>query len=291
LKQEFKGEIMQAKSIGKCIYCFTTENLEREHVIPFGLNGTMVLRDASCRSCAAITGSFEGDFLNKTLAPLREVLKINTRNKKKRTGFLPMKFKKNGKEFIQDVPLDEYIALVPALYIEYPSYLKTGVRNYVGDGTREAKVIGKGVYYTDDQVDVLKKKYGADSILISYEFSPADFGRMMAKIAYCFAIARFGIDGITDNYVIPAILGTSNDLWHFVGCDENYQHINDRPAALTHLKKKDALIWGDLTVVNGDIIVRIRILPRYDFPVYVIAVGKIREALRGMLQSIGWNNA
>lgn len=282
---------MQAKSIGKCIYCFTSEGLEREHVIPFGLNGKTVLRDASCRSCAAVTGSFEGDFL-KTLSPLREVLKINTRNKKKRTGFLPMKFKKDGNEFIKDVPLDEYISFVPALYLRPPTYFVTGDRKYKGDGKTNAQVVWKTIYYNDDQEDILLKKYNADSIVISSSFDPTDFSRMLAKMAYCFAVTKFGLNNIVDNYVISSILGKSDDLFHFVGCDLNYKFANHRPAGTnSNLKKKDALIWGDLTVVNGDIIVRLRMLPQYDFPVYVVVVGKARESLNSFLQTVGLRDA
>lgn len=38
---------------------FTNEGLEREPVIPFSSNGTIALRVAGYRSCAAFTGSFE----------------------------------------------------------------------------------------------------------------------------------------------------------------------------------------------------------------------------------------
>jgi hypothetical protein len=47
------------RPVGYCIYCFGTENLTREHIVAFGLNGTAVLPAASCDRCREITSAFE----------------------------------------------------------------------------------------------------------------------------------------------------------------------------------------------------------------------------------------
>ena len=47
-------------SRGACIYCGATDAaLSDEHVVPYGLGGSHVLRKASCCRCAAITSKFE----------------------------------------------------------------------------------------------------------------------------------------------------------------------------------------------------------------------------------------
>src|SRR3712207_8495388 len=49
--------------VGRCIYCDaeryapdSARGLAEEHIIPYGLNGDLVLPEASCRRCERITG-------------------------------------------------------------------------------------------------------------------------------------------------------------------------------------------------------------------------------------------
>lgn len=243
---------------------------------------------ASCPQCAAITSSFERAVLRESLGSIRAVLNIRSRRKKHRAKTLHLKMEKNGKEFIQEVPLEDFPPLIPSLYIEPPTYIQTCQRHHTGAADREAEIRGRLIYKSDDQIDELLKKYNGDKIKLSYTFDPMEFGRMLAKIAYCFAVDRFGLGGIADNYVLPAILGETEDIWHFVGCDFNYLNTNTAKRQKDALKKQDALIWVDLSVVDGDIFAWVRIFPQFDYPVYMVVVGRASEALRGMLQSAGW---
>jgi len=45
-----------------------------------------------------------------------------------------------------------------------------------------------------------------------------DFARLLAKIAYGFAVANFGSGIIRDAYVLPSILGQTDDVGKWVGC-------------------------------------------------------------------------
>lgn len=283
---------MKPPDIGKCIYCGAAENLTTEHIIPYGLNGKRVLLRASCRACARITSSFEREVLRETLSGIRAVLNIRSRKKKNKLRPLFVKMERNGRDFMQEVPADDYIPLIPALYAEPPTYIKTCRRHQTGEGSQNVQVVGKVIYRTNTQIDELLAKYNVSKIKPTFTFNPTDFGRMLAKIAYCFAVERFGLNGITDNYVLPAILDEADgDLWHFVGCDYNYSKEDKRPARKGALNKQNALIWGDLTVVDGDIFVWIRLFPLYDYPVYMLVVGRASEALRGVLHCAGWKLA
>lgn len=272
---------MKECRVGKCIYCGATEGLSREHIVPFALNGSIVLQEASCASCAAITSSFERRVLRDSLGPARDVMDISSRNKKNRPTHYPMRMERNGKTFIQNVPLDEYIPLLPVLVMGLPGYLVDGRRHQVGDGSADITMIGKAMFRSDAHVDELLKKYNATKIIAKYNFYPADFGMMLAKIAYCLAVKQFGLNGITDNYILPAILGKSSDLWHFVGCDLNY------PYKANTLKKIDALIWVDMDILGGDVQARMRLFPMADTPVYVVVVGRANEGLQGLFRGIG----
>src|SRR3712207_705268 len=52
-------ETKRVGSVGCCIYCGATNELTDEHVIPLALAGNIIVPDASCRACAAITSDFE----------------------------------------------------------------------------------------------------------------------------------------------------------------------------------------------------------------------------------------
>jgi hypothetical protein len=45
--------------LGYCLYCGSTENLSREHIVPYAFLGNWVLQQASCGRCAEITGKLE----------------------------------------------------------------------------------------------------------------------------------------------------------------------------------------------------------------------------------------
>ncbi len=44
---------------GHCIYCGRTDGLSDEHIVAYGLGGTIVLPRTSCPQCRKITGRFE----------------------------------------------------------------------------------------------------------------------------------------------------------------------------------------------------------------------------------------
>src|SRR5437762_7005133 len=78
-------------AVGRCIYCLRDDvPLADEHIIPFGLSGTWVLRKASCQSCARITSAFERIVLREDLQRLRAAGQFKTRRRNERPTHLPL---------------------------------------------------------------------------------------------------------------------------------------------------------------------------------------------------------
>lgn len=47
---------------GECIYCRAKDvDLTDEHILPYFIGGTHIIKDASCKRCAKITSKFERD--------------------------------------------------------------------------------------------------------------------------------------------------------------------------------------------------------------------------------------
>jgi hypothetical protein len=64
------------KTIGRCIYCGRdgrVERLTREHIIPKGLNGSVIFSGASCESCRVLTARFEEEVLRSEYKIYRAV--------------------------------------------------------------------------------------------------------------------------------------------------------------------------------------------------------------------------
>jgi HNH endonuclease len=97
-------------SVGRCIYCgAVNSDLRREHIIPFGLGGNLVLPRASCRACEALTGKIEQACLRGILGHFRIRHGFPTRRKKERPSTLPVQLvSANGDITIQQVPIKEY---------------------------------------------------------------------------------------------------------------------------------------------------------------------------------------
>ena len=66
--------------VGHCIYCSGTDNLTREHIVPFGLHGNAVLPAASCARCRQITSAFEFQVLRGPMRAVRLLRKLRSRN-------------------------------------------------------------------------------------------------------------------------------------------------------------------------------------------------------------------
>ena len=69
-----------SRTVGRCIYCDSTNQFTREHVLPEGLGGripldgqheALVLREASCASCTEKTSALEGLCLGKRMGLFR----------------------------------------------------------------------------------------------------------------------------------------------------------------------------------------------------------------------------
>jgi hypothetical protein len=104
---------MQYPPVGYCIYCGGTDDLRREHIVPFGLDGTAVLPKASCERCARITGAFERQVLRGPMRAVRVLRKLRSRSKHAGVpGTQHLKIDRGGVVEPVEVPLDKYPVLL-----------------------------------------------------------------------------------------------------------------------------------------------------------------------------------
>lgn len=219
--------------IGRCIYCGITEgDLSDEHIIPAALNGTWVLPHASCRVCAETTGRFERAVLKEGfLRAPRAALGFFTRNPQERPQILPMII--NGVEQMvatHDYPINlSLLELTPPGFVaRLPNRPGIHIRGYAMSMNTErvmriaqsaAASLGHGDRdNTTGQISISlgwSDTYGQDSV--EKQGSLEAFLRLLVKIAFCTVIGQQGEAAVDPKLARGLILGTNNNLSHFVG--------------------------------------------------------------------------
>jgi hypothetical protein len=270
------------KYVGKCIYCGATDDLTDEHALPESLNGDLVLDDASCRTCSKITGLLEGRYTAETLKPARTVLGMKTKRKKQLPTEFPIEVIKNGVSSFHNLSVEEYMAVIPMWEIgpcgkyqldSHTKGLTHGQMKLIVFNTR-----------SDGHVAMLKEKYGADEIKVHFPLYIEEFFRMIAKIAYCFAIDKYGLYNIAEAFVVPPILGKTKDIFHWVG-GTGTQELYDISRGV---KADHVIVAGSR---NGEISVRLKLFKEMQTPEYYVIVGRLSENLRGVYESVGFKGA
>jgi hypothetical protein len=194
----------------------TQGKLTDEHVIPFALDANAVIEKASCESCAAITARLEQVLARQILAQYRAHIGEQTR----RPGERPTKFKFQAS--VNGGPLAEFEAPVSeAPYFTYmPIFNPPGI--FIGaQPMREFEV--SEVHRYEWVPNTLRAIVGAnagDNVQIANTQLPFRFdlfARALAKIAYCQAIASYGLDGFRRLVTAKLILGHYPYVPYFVG--------------------------------------------------------------------------
>ncbi len=203
------------KPVGQCIYCGLRSKLSSEHIIPYGLSlgGTLVLPDASCSTCASITGRCEQKVLRGSMRPVRVLRRLRSRSKHAGApGSALFKIVRAGIEETVRLPLDQYPILLPIPIFPAPGYLtgKTG---------RGIDITGLAtISYGPRPEEVLQKLGGGSITLQTGKDEPAAFARMLAKIAYSYAWGEGALQKLSGPSLTPsAILGNSDDIGNWVG--------------------------------------------------------------------------
>ena len=246
------------RDVGECIYCGTCQPpLGREHAVPYALNGSWTLLRASCDACARITHKFERDTLRCLWPELRNALAMQTRRPRERSRTLPLVVVTAGHRQTVQIPRGRY-----------PVYLPTPL--FPAPGVVCGRPLRRGVFANFDVLHLagpsLKEasaEYpGAEFVGMHSNFSPEDFARTVAKIAYCIAVCALGVGPIRSSPIRPVILGQDNHIGHWVGCWEQEEVI---PPAGLH---------GARVLCSGtDVHVILRLFAQFGAPEYHVVLG------------------
>ncbi len=125
----------------------------------------------------------------------------------------------------------------------------------------------------------LRKKHGGPAtISFNIGYKPTNFARMIAKIAYGFATAHFGVDDIEDLGILSAIKGETDDIGKWVGCVDS-----DKFAPHTVLHSWQIKIEASYKIdnlketMNARLIYKISLFSLFNTPEYTVVVGNVKN--------------
>jgi hypothetical protein len=259
VRQDFSR--IQFAPVGRCIYCDSTEELCREHILPAGLSGTAVLPKASCRSCGKITGEVERIVLRGHLWPVRIVRRLRLGEPHKAPKKFPITVWRAGREETLLLPASEYPVLLHMPILSAPAAL-TGERFTQGIRMTGVHIISFGPKPND-----VGKRLGATRIQHSDTQQPVAFARMIGKIAYSYAVACVGLDAFEEVFVRPMILGTADDAGRWVGTRESVgpKRVGELHHLELHFNQEQRLLVGE-----------VHLLADSDTPSFNVVIGRLR---------------
>lgn len=237
-------------------------------MIAAGLNGPWVLQEASCARHEKITSAFEGHILGPVLRSTRAGLGMRMRG---RPTTLPLLADRGTGEFIPvEVPVKDYPAV--ATFLEYSPPAHLDRRPYISG----VSVCGqRTIHFAGPPPEEVGRRLGAKTLRWTTTYLGYSFPRLIAKIAYTFVVADVGLSGIETAYVLPAILGKADDIGRWFGCDQ-IEYITD-PRYLHGVT---------MQVINGEVIVRVRLFVNSHTPEYIVVVGRLTsDAVPGQFQA------
>jgi hypothetical protein len=202
---------------GKCVYClkdFGSDDLTDEHIVPRALNGSLILKKGACRLCAKKSNEeYEGAALNNDLLIPRRLLELRkSRNRgAKQQGPKPLPPVSAG-----DVTMGGGDFDIQLSDSEYPPIFSLILFPRAGllDG------VDRGGAITSLRLQIFNlggAQSRATNVTARAPKINGPFAKMLAKIAYCYAVAEKGFDAF-DGTDIRALLGGARaDVYNFVG--------------------------------------------------------------------------
>jgi len=205
------------KPVWCCIYCSNgvikeaaKRTLGKEHIIPFGLGGNLILPRASCKKCGRITGMVEEKCQHMILGQTRIRLGLPTRHPKERPSELALVFRHaDGRIGQKKVRPSNYPLIIPGLKLPPPGILND-------EKPHDRKAVEAWVGFQNEEVRKKLSDGGPSLRLVTLDNHI--FCRLIAKIAYSYAVAELGFHSFQP-VLLDLILGESQTPFYWVGGD------------------------------------------------------------------------
>jgi hypothetical protein len=258
------------QSANVCIYCGakvwasgSIHPLGKEHIIPEGLGGTIILPHASCGECEDHTKRFEGKILRNLLWAPRHKLDIRMKKRERDSDLFPFTATVDGKDVRFDLPLNRHPTVLFLCGFQEPGVL-------IGRPANTSGIAGIWMHGLNDFSLAGQKKINTPP------FDTVTFCQLLAKIAHSFAAAAFGTEVFVPaltNYIRRRFAKDEAFLECFYWCGGE-KKIRGRSTNLHELAAGVAETKG-----NFYLLVHIRLFANLGSPTYSVVVGELRKGI------------
>jgi hypothetical protein len=235
--------------VGRCIYCpdISGVGLGREHIVPFGMGGGLILPEASCKKCGAVTESFETTCQRKMFIRHRLAQGL-------------VRHSREMADRIRELSEQPDYLILPLIQ---------GMPGMITGHAPTTPFHGPFRFYAIKEEWPGNKPDARTEALVR-AFDMSAFMRLLAKIAHSFSVAQLGIDGF-DPELLELIQGHAphSGAW-FVGASTE---VIPPPEQSLHQVGMTFMAWGNRWLV----IVRIRLWAAHDTPSYHVISGLLIE--------------
>jgi hypothetical protein len=252
------------KPVGRCIYCGETaysENdlnrkLGEEHIIPLSLGGTLILPEASCQKCEAITSRIETACM-PLYNPGRYHLGLRARKSKRERKKLPVAIGNSDNKILVDK--HRHPGVLWGFRYVIPEIL--ALPSPSGDEFSGNIIMAPAI---PDFKERIAQMGAPVSVKVGVGVSQSFFGRFLAKIAHAYTAAEIGL-GEFSPLLIDIIFGRNTpSLSWLIGSPLGQ---DDQPTSLFHEIKFVDLSRTYITVM-------VRLFPDRQLPPYYVVSGK-----------------
>jgi hypothetical protein len=252
--------------IERCIYgeAHPRNDLSKEHVIPLGLGGGVILQKASCKGCRDTTSAFENICLRQNFGYVRAQREMPTRRPGERPTHGKLLVYDTGSEEEKTVPLGELPSvLTMPIYDSEPAYIsgKTTSHSFaMGQHGNFSEVIGRAKLHT------------SGDIAVNFTFDIPAFLRLLAKLAHGFMWATYEAADIRP-LLLPIILdGNVDDAWKLIGAGRKSNiELDPNLGAGGHLIQSQVC----RTPTRGMfILITIQLFAEWNAPTYSVVTGE-----------------
>lgn len=254
---------LQTKTADACIYCGSTVQLSREHVLAYALGGTATIPRGSCEECRKITQAFETAVLRGPMRMVRYIQGMPSGTEHKDVpDTIPVKVTVNGREIRIDAPRKEAPILLPFPIFEPPGYLVPG--------RSELRLTGAVTGSFGADPNEFGKRHGAQHLELKVSGNDAvAFARLVAKTAYANAYAHDQLQRLKNKpELVQAMMKEPNTIGRFVGTvPEPYMKYPGLQHRLSiHIMPEHRLLYST-----------VQLFASAGAPSYIVVLGTLRD--------------
>jgi hypothetical protein len=237
--------------------------LSDEHILAFGLGGSMILKDASCRRCADVTSKIERHCLRGMFLPVRTHLKMPTRRPKERPKTLPVRFNDADDSQIHQVPVDHHPGYLFSFDLDPPQILY-GLTDF--NTVQTGRLVMRNV--NTDTAERLQRL--GPKVVLPAGFDVPTYARLLAKTAHAYAVAQCGIASFRPLLLDVILQDEARNIPRFVGGRVGMVPGTDRHRFSVEWQRVELrpVGWREYLVVSMSLFTDL------DMPSYDVVVGK-----------------